>query len=99
MTAHEKDLQLIRDVDTRWSSTLLMINRAIYLEEVISSVKPEYHILIICQVIDQFTHRGEFTDLHKYRLEPEDWDKLKEFQEILEVCFLFDKPVQLIIVE
>jgi hypothetical protein len=29
-----KDLQLLRDVDTRWSSTLLMIERAILLREV-----------------------------------------------------------------
>ncbi|KAJ7794507.1 hypothetical protein B0H13DRAFT_1675373, partial [Mycena leptocephala] len=31
----QKDLQLLRDVDTRWSSTLLMIDRAILLREVI----------------------------------------------------------------
>ena len=29
-----KDLQLLRDVDTRWSSTLLMIERALLLHEV-----------------------------------------------------------------
>ena len=29
-----KDLQLLRDVDTRWSSALLMIERALILEEV-----------------------------------------------------------------
>ncbi|KAJ6626455.1 hypothetical protein B0H10DRAFT_2302211, partial [Mycena sp. CBHHK59/15] len=32
-----KDLQLLRDVDTRWSSTLIMIDRAILLHEVIHS--------------------------------------------------------------
>lgn len=31
-----KDLQLIRDVDTRWSSTLLMISRALELQMVCS---------------------------------------------------------------
>ncbi|KAJ7845304.1 hypothetical protein B0H13DRAFT_2095533, partial [Mycena leptocephala] len=31
----QKDLQLLRDVDTRWSSTLLMIDRAILLREAI----------------------------------------------------------------
>ncbi|KAJ7904012.1 hypothetical protein B0H13DRAFT_2025471, partial [Mycena leptocephala] len=31
----QKDLQLLRDVDTRWSSTLLMIDRAILLHEAI----------------------------------------------------------------
>ena len=31
-----KDLQLLRDVDTRWSSTLLMVERAIFLREVCS---------------------------------------------------------------
>lgn len=30
----QKDLQLLRDVDTRWSSTLLMIDRAILLRAV-----------------------------------------------------------------
>ena len=27
----QKDLQLLRDVDTRWSSTLLMVERALIL--------------------------------------------------------------------
>lgn len=30
----KKDLQLLRDVDTRWSSMLLMIERALILREV-----------------------------------------------------------------
>jgi len=29
-----KELQLLRDVDTRWSSAMLMIERALILEEV-----------------------------------------------------------------
>jgi hypothetical protein len=29
-----KDLQLLRDVDTRWSSALLMIERALVLEDI-----------------------------------------------------------------
>jgi hypothetical protein len=33
-TMHQKELQLLRDVDTRWSSTLLMIERALELEAV-----------------------------------------------------------------
>ena len=35
-----KDLQLLRDVDTRWSSALLMIERALILEEVTTSEAP-----------------------------------------------------------
>lgn len=31
---HQKDLQLLRDVETRWSSTVLMIERAIILRHV-----------------------------------------------------------------
>lgn len=31
-TMHQKELQLLCDVDTRWSSTLLMIERALELE-------------------------------------------------------------------
>ncbi|KAJ7253087.1 hypothetical protein B0H12DRAFT_1017709, partial [Mycena haematopus] len=36
-TLQMKDLQLLRDVDMRWSSTLIMIDRAILLREVIHS--------------------------------------------------------------
>jgi hypothetical protein len=40
----KKDLQLLRDVDTRWSSTSLMIERALLLREVC-------HILLFKSVI------------------------------------------------
>ena len=31
ISLQQKDLQLLRDVDTRWSSTLLMVERALIL--------------------------------------------------------------------
>ena len=34
-----KDYQLLRDVDTRWSSTLIMIDRALLLRRVSSYFK------------------------------------------------------------
>jgi len=33
-TMHQKELQLLRDIDTHWSSTLLMIEHALELEAV-----------------------------------------------------------------
>jgi hypothetical protein len=42
-----KDLQLLRDVDTRWSSALLMIERALILEEVsLYILSNDYHFNI-----------------------------------------------------
>ncbi|KAK6981437.1 hypothetical protein R3P38DRAFT_3463793 [Favolaschia claudopus] len=38
---HMKDLQLLRDVDTRWSSTLIMIDRAVLLQEAIDKFLTE----------------------------------------------------------
>jgi hypothetical protein len=40
------DLQLIRDVDIRWSSTVLMISRALELE-VVSDLLPTKILLLI----------------------------------------------------
>ncbi|KAK6971523.1 HAT family dimerization domain-containing protein, partial [Favolaschia claudopus] len=71
----KKDLQLLRDVVTRWSSTLLMVERAILLR----------------QAIDQFLSRNEFEELHKYRLSDSEWDALDVFKKILEVPHAFQQ--------
>ncbi|KAJ7104872.1 hypothetical protein C8R44DRAFT_746134 [Mycena epipterygia] len=73
----KKDLQLLRDVDTRWSSTLLMIDRAILLR----------------QAIDKFLSDAQFRDLHKYKLGENDWDALKAFQRILVVPHAFQQKL------
>ncbi|KAF7333764.1 HAT family dimerization domain-containing protein [Mycena venus] len=69
----QKDLQLLRDVDTRWSSTLLMIERAVLLRE----------------AIDEFLSDDQFADLQKYTLGDEEWNALKAFQRILAVPHAF----------
>ncbi|KAJ7495254.1 ribonuclease H-like domain-containing protein, partial [Mycena latifolia] len=73
----QKDLQLLRDVDTRWSSTLLMIDRAVLLHE----------------AIDKFLSDPQFRDLHKYKLGDNDWDALKAFQRILAVPHAFQQKL------
>ncbi|KAJ6610156.1 ribonuclease H-like domain-containing protein, partial [Mycena sp. CBHHK59/15] len=73
----QKDLQLLRDVDTRWSSTLLMIDRAVLLRE----------------AIDKFLSDPQFRDLHKYKLGDNDWDALKAFQRILAVPHAFQQKL------
>ncbi|KAJ6556030.1 ribonuclease H-like domain-containing protein, partial [Mycena capillaripes] len=65
----QKDLQLLRDVDTRWSSTLIMIDRAILLRE----------------AIDKFLSDPQFRDLHKYKLGDKEWEALEAFKRILAV--------------
>ncbi|KAJ6560605.1 ribonuclease H-like domain-containing protein, partial [Mycena vulgaris] len=71
----QKDLQLLRDVDTRWSSTLLMIDRAILLRE----------------AIDKFLSDPQFRDLHKYKLGNEEWEALEAFKRILSVPHAFQQ--------
>ncbi|KAJ7021762.1 hypothetical protein B0H16DRAFT_1330400, partial [Mycena metata] len=71
----QKDLQLLRDVDTRWSSTLIMIDRAILLRE----------------AIDKFLTNDQFRDLHKYRLGEDEWDALEAFKRILSVPHAFQQ--------
>ncbi|KAJ6553868.1 ribonuclease H-like domain-containing protein [Mycena sp. CBHHK59/15] len=73
----QKDLQLLRDVDTRWSSTLLMIDRAVLLRE----------------AIDKLLSDAQFRDLHKYKLGENDWDALKAFQRILAVPHAFQQKL------
>ncbi|KAJ7871116.1 hypothetical protein B0H13DRAFT_1634514, partial [Mycena leptocephala] len=73
----QKDLQLLRDVDTRWSSTLLMIDRAILLRE----------------AIDKFLSDPQFRELHKYKLGDEDWKALELFKRILAVPHAFQQKL------
>ncbi|KAF8882753.1 hypothetical protein CPB84DRAFT_1634750, partial [Gymnopilus junonius] len=69
------DLQLLRDVDTRWSSAFLMIERALFLEE----------------AIDKFLNIPEFQELEKFRLSNQDWNALGTAREILLVPFAFQQ--------
>ncbi|KAJ7433152.1 hypothetical protein FB451DRAFT_1064718, partial [Mycena latifolia] len=73
----QKDLQLLRDVDTRWSSTLLMVDRAILLRE----------------AIDKFLSHPQHQELHKYKLGPEEWKALEGFKRILSVPHAFQQKL------
>ncbi|KAJ6597322.1 hypothetical protein B0H10DRAFT_2196991 [Mycena sp. CBHHK59/15] len=46
----QKDLQLLRDVDTRWSSTLLMIDRAVLLREGLKQTGSESITYVLCNL-------------------------------------------------
>ncbi|KAG1741415.1 ribonuclease H-like domain-containing protein [Suillus paluster] len=71
----KKDLQLLRDIDIRWSSTLLMVERAITLQE----------------AIRKFLSSNEFPELRKYNLSDSEWDALEVFQKILVVPHAFQQ--------
>lgn len=71
-----KDLQLLRDVDTRWSSALLMIERALILE----------------RCLESFLNIPEFHNLRdKYHLTDEEWNALSVAREILLIPFAFQQ--------
>ncbi|PCH42724.1 hypothetical protein WOLCODRAFT_86211 [Wolfiporia cocos MD-104 SS10] len=72
-TLKQMNLQLLRDVDTRWSSTLLMIERALMLRE----------------AIDKFIHHEDFAELKQYHLSHADWTALEYFKGILEIPHAF----------
>ncbi|KAF9033371.1 hypothetical protein BJ165DRAFT_1357265 [Panaeolus papilionaceus] len=71
------DLELLRDVDTRWSSTYYMILRALELET----------------VIDAMLRTNESPELARYRLEENDWDALATALNILLVPFEFQQAL------
>ncbi|KAL4262028.1 Zinc finger BED domain-containing [Pleurotus pulmonarius] len=77
MSLRDKNLQLLRDVDTRWSSTLLMIDRAILLRA----------------AIDKFINSNEFPELKKYWLTPSEWDSLEVYKSILAVPHAFQQKL------
>ncbi|EKM48404.1 uncharacterized protein PHACADRAFT_52497, partial [Phanerochaete carnosa HHB-10118-sp] len=66
-------LQLLKDIETRWSSTYLMIDWAILLRE----------------AIEQFLYGSEFAELRKYSMNNEEWKALEVFHEILQVSLVF----------
>ncbi|EKM60179.1 uncharacterized protein PHACADRAFT_189306 [Phanerochaete carnosa HHB-10118-sp] len=68
-------LQLLKDVETRWSSTYLMIDRAILLRE----------------AIEQFLYGSEFAESRKYSMNNEEWKALEVFHEILQVPHAFQQ--------
>ncbi|PBK62341.1 hypothetical protein ARMSODRAFT_895699, partial [Armillaria solidipes] len=69
------NLQLLRDVVTRWSSTLLMIDRA----------------LILRPAIERFLKSPDFPGLHQYQLSTAEWDALSDFRQILAVPHAFQQ--------
>ncbi|KIK02918.1 hypothetical protein K443DRAFT_96091, partial [Laccaria amethystina LaAM-08-1] len=72
-TMCHQDLQLLRDVDTRWSSTLLMTECALELE----------------LAITEFLRNDEFDEVRKHKLNDSDWDALNLFRNILQVPHAF----------
>ncbi|KAJ7231378.1 hypothetical protein C8J57DRAFT_1069711, partial [Mycena rebaudengoi] len=72
-----KDLELLRDVITRWSSMLLMIE----------------HGLLLRPAVDQFLSSNQFEDLQKYELGDYNWDALGAFKKILEVPHAFQQKL------
>ncbi|KAJ6608504.1 ribonuclease H-like domain-containing protein, partial [Mycena sp. CBHHK59/15] len=89
----QKDLQLLRDVNTRWSSTLLMIDRAVLLREVRFSPACNFSFTVTFTGDRQVPFRPPFRDLHKYKLRDNDWDALKAFQRILAVPHAFQQKL------
>ncbi|KAJ8588902.1 hypothetical protein M405DRAFT_684356, partial [Rhizopogon salebrosus TDB-379] len=73
----QKNLQLLRDMDVRWSSTLLMIERAITLRE----------------AIDRFLSNESFPELKKYKLGSSEWDALDIFRKVLNVPHAFQQKL------
>lgn len=65
----KKELQLLRDIDVRWSSTYYMIERAIMLEVPLTSMIEE----------------SKFRELRKYKLTDSEWDALFQVRNILRV--------------
>lgn len=84
---YNQELQLIRDVLTCWSSTLLMIQHVLDLQEV--GVNSFIHLFNanVMQAINEIT-RPERADLNlnKHEMSEEEWSILEDFEEILSVC-------------
>ncbi|KAH9954170.1 hypothetical protein BGW80DRAFT_1227660 [Lactifluus volemus] len=74
-TLEQDDLQLLRDMDVRWSSTLLMIERA----------------LILRTAVDKFLALRDMEELRKYRLSVSDWDMLEVFRKVLSIPHAFQQ--------
>ncbi|KAJ7498445.1 hypothetical protein B0H11DRAFT_2155608 [Mycena galericulata] len=72
-----KDLELLRDVITQWSSTLLMIDGG----------------LLLRPAIDDFLSSNQFEELHKFKLGDEEWKALEVFKKILDVPHAFQQKL------
>jgi hypothetical protein len=83
-------LQLIRDVETRWSSVYLMITRAITLRAVWFKVIQYFLRLNLSKGIDRVFRELEGV----VRLSNSDWKKLEMMKEILEVGIYFSFLVE-----
>jgi hypothetical protein len=80
------NLQLLCDVDVRWSSTLLMIERAVFLREVCIGCFKFIHVFDFVQAIENLLENNEFEELrNKFPLDEMDWEALETYQEILQV--------------
>ncbi|THU85234.1 hypothetical protein K435DRAFT_926183 [Dendrothele bispora CBS 962.96] len=76
-TLKEKNLQLLQDVVTHWSSTFLMIERATLLRN----------------AIDHFLSSNKFPELRHLCLESADWDLINMYKKILEVPHAFQQKL------
>ncbi|KAK0231707.1 hypothetical protein EDD85DRAFT_775538 [Armillaria nabsnona] len=73
----KKVLQLVLDVDIRWSSTDIMIERAIELRE----------------GIELFLNKRDFADLRKHKLSEDEWKALEIIHQILVVPHAFQQKL------
>ncbi|KAK0430452.1 hypothetical protein EV421DRAFT_282334 [Armillaria borealis] len=73
----KKVLQLILDVDIRWSSTDIMIERAIQLWE----------------GIEVFLSKRDFADLRRHQLSDEEWKALDIIHQILAIPHAFQQKL------
>ncbi|KAF8991673.1 hypothetical protein BDQ17DRAFT_1254661, partial [Cyathus striatus] len=71
------DLQLLCNVETHWSSTLLMIERALLLQ----------------RAIDMFFALSDFKELAVYQLHDAEWKSLEIFQDILMIPHTFQQDL------
>ena len=76
---------MIRDVATRWNSTIAMINRALELQEALS-------ILVSMESHNQ-PHTAQ---LQRFQLSRQEWFFLKQIKPLLDVSFILLKDLTLI---
>jgi len=82
---YDKELQLIRDVVTRWSSTLLIIQHVLDLKEVRINLKYLIFITDVVQAVIEITSPENELALDKYELTDDEWELLESYKEILQV--------------
>jgi len=82
-----KELQLLRDVKTRWDSVYSMLRRLRELRPV--SLLPLYAYFYsnkLMQVIEHFMASPVNKDLASYKITDMEWTVLQDFEVVLEVC-------------